>query len=82
MKKINTEQQFQIVETFLIHCTSEKDIKKINYKLTSDGWAKLISKWSGVEISPETVNEVFINEYSIENVKICEGVYCFAEEIQ
>ncbi len=82
MKKLNIQEQQNAVDKFLIHCTPFDEIKNINYSLTSEGWAKAVSRWAGVEISTDAVNHVFINDYSITNVEVCKGIYCFAERLK
>ena len=82
MKKLNIQEQQNAVDKFLIHCTPFDETKNINYSLTSEGWAKLISKWAGVEITTDAVNHVFIKDYSIKNVEVCKGIYCFAERLK
>ena len=76
---LNYDDQYSLVESFIIHNTNEHNIP-LNYKLTSHGWALEISKWAGVEVSPDVVIDV-CKEYKIESREICRGVFVFAMEV-
>jgi hypothetical protein len=81
MKKITPNQEYCITETFIIHNTNEKSIS-INYKMTSQTLANIISKWAGVPISPETIN-IVMKDLKIESEEISfgSGVYVFACDV-
>jgi|GEM_PF-5039703 len=74
-KTVNFEQQCNIAERFIIHNTNEKHIP-INYKMTSQTWADVISKWSGTQISIEAVNEVMA-DLNVERTEIATGTGIF-----
>ena len=80
MKELSNEEQENVVYEFVLNRTEKVD--KINYLLTSEGWAKTISKWAGVKISTDAVNRVFITDYKIDHVGICTGINCFAERLK
>jgi hypothetical protein len=64
------EQQI-IVDSYIIHNTNSS--QKLNYKKTSHIWAMEISKWAGVQISIQAVDNV-CQKYSIRTVEISKGV--------
>ncbi len=76
--KLDYEQQYNIAEKFIIHNTNDENIP-INYKMTSQTWADVISKWAGVEISIAAVNEV-MEDLGVERVRLAAGteIYVFA----
>jgi len=76
---LDYKSQYQLADSFIIHNTNEHDVP-INYKMTSQTWSELISKWAGVEVSPEVVIDV-CKEYKIENSEICKGVFVFAMKV-
>lgn len=78
-KVLDYESQYQLADSFIVHNTNEQTVP-INYKMTSQTWAELISKWSGVEVSPDVVIEV-CKQYSIESKEICRGVFVFAMKV-
>lgn len=75
-KKLHYSEQYRIAEKFITYNTND-DIIPLNYKMTSQTWAEIITKWSGVEVSTEVVIEV-CDELDIERKEICDGVYVFA----
>lgn len=76
---LDYDDQYSLVESFIVHNTNENHVP-LNYKMTSQTWSELISKWSGVEISPEVVIDV-CKEYNIESREICKGVFVFAMKV-
>lgn len=77
-KKVNFEQQCNIVEKYIIHNTNEKKMP-INYKMTSQTWANVISKWAGVEISTKAINLIMF-DLQIESKELAQGsdIFVFA----
>ncbi len=76
LTKLDYNDQYKMVESFIVHNTNEEEVP-LNYKMTSQTWAELVSKWAGVEISPKVVIDV-CKEFAIDNREICKGVFVFA----
>lgn len=53
-----------------------KFTKGINHKLTSEKWAKIISKWSGLTIQNDDII-LFCKKHNITGEEICTDLYCF-----
>ena len=72
---LDYNQQYNIAEKFIIHNTNDENIP-INYKMTTQTWADVISKWSGTEISIAAVNEVMA-DLGVESVQLAKGTEIF-----
>jgi len=75
---LDYNQQYNIAEKFIIHNTNDENIP-INYKMTSQTWSDVISKWSGTEISTAAINDVMA-DLGVKSVQLAKGseIYVFA----
>jgi len=73
-KKIEFKDQVKTSETFFLkNCDA---MKYINFKTTNFGWGAIVSKWAGVEVTPEAIHKA-VSSFDLPNQLITPGVYAY-----
>lgn len=74
INKIEFKDQVKTAQIFFAkNCD---DLNYINFKITNFGWGAIVSKWAGVEITPEAIHQA-VSTFDLPNQLITSGVYAY-----